>query len=44
MKELRSLENKVILPADKENATMMITRESYDTKMREMQMLPPTNS
>ena len=36
LKELRSLENEVILPADKGNATVMITREDYDRKMRVM--------
>ena len=34
LKELRSLENEVILPADKGNATLMMTRDDYDTKMR----------
>ena len=34
LNELRSLENEVILPADKGNATVMITREDYDRKMR----------
>ena len=36
LKELRSLEDEVILPADKGNATVMITREDYDRKMRGM--------
>ena len=34
LKELRSLENEVILPADKENATLMMTRDDYDMKIR----------
>ena len=34
LKELRSLEEEVILPADKGNATVMRRREDYDTKMR----------
>ena len=34
LKELRSLENEVTLPADKGNTTVMMTREDYDTKMR----------
>ena len=33
---LRSLENEAILPADKGNATVMMTREDYDTKMSRM--------
>ena len=36
LKELRSLEDEVILPADKGNATVMMTRENYDTKLRGM--------
>ena len=36
LKELRSLENEVILPADKGKATVMMNREDYDTKMRGM--------
>ena len=36
LKELRSLEDEVILPADKGNATVRITREDYDRKMRGM--------
>ena len=36
LKELRSLEDEVILPADKGNTTVMITREEYDRKMRGM--------
>ena len=30
------LENEEILPADKGNTTVMMTRENYDTKMRGM--------
>ena len=36
LKELRGLEDEVILPADKENATVIMTREDYDTKLRGM--------
>ena len=36
LKELRSLEDEVILPADKGNATVMMTRENYDTKLKGM--------
>ena len=36
LKELRSQEDEAILPADKGNATVMITREDYDRKMRGM--------
>ena len=36
MKELRNLENDSILPADKGNATVMMTKEDYDMKMRGM--------
>ena len=34
LKELGSLEDEVIQPADKRNATMMMRRDDYDTKMR----------
>ena len=34
LKELGSLEDEVILPADKGNATVMMRRDDYDTKMR----------
>ena len=37
LKELRSLENEVILPADKGNATMVITRGDYYRMMKGMQ-------
>ena len=33
LKELRGLEDEVILPADKENATVMMRRCDYDKKM-----------
>ena len=36
LKELRSLENEVILPTDKGDATVMMTREDYDMKMKRM--------
>ena len=36
LKELRCLEDEVILLADKENATVRMTREDYDTKIREI--------
>ena len=36
LKELRSLEDEVILPSDKGNATVMMTRENYNTKLRGM--------
>ena len=36
LKELRSLEDEVILPADKGNATVVMTRGDYDSKMRGM--------
>ena len=36
LKELRGLEDEVILPADKGNATVVMTREDYNTKMRGM--------
>ena len=36
LKELRGLEDEVILPADKGNATMMMRRCDYDGKMEEM--------
>ena len=34
LKELRGLDNQVILPADKGNATVVIKKEDYDTKIR----------
>ena len=36
LKELRSLENEVILPVEKEKATVMMTREGFDPKLRGM--------
>ena len=36
LKELRSLEDEVILPADKGNATVVMSRSDYDKKMRGM--------
>ena len=36
LKELRGMENEVIPPADKGNATVMIRRCTYDRKMEEM--------
>ena len=36
LKELRGLEDEVILPADKGNATVMMRRYDYDVKMEEM--------
>ena len=36
LKELRGLEDEVILPVDKGNATVMMARENYDTKLRGM--------
>ena len=36
LKELRALEDQVILPADKGNATVIMTKEDYDAKLRGM--------
>ena len=36
LKELRNLEDEVILPADKGNATVMMKRSDYDERMRGM--------
>ena len=36
LKELRGLEDEVILPVDKGNATVMMRRCDYDGKMEEM--------
>jgi hypothetical protein len=36
LKELRSLEDEVILPADKGNATVVMKKSDYDGKMRGM--------
>ncbi len=36
LKELRSLEDEVILPADKGNATVMMKKSDYDERMRGM--------
>ena len=36
LKELKQLENVVILPADKGNATVLMTREEYNSKMEEL--------
>ena len=36
LKELKELEDVVILPADKGNATVVMRREEYDTKMTEL--------
>ena len=37
LQELGSLEDEVNLPVDKGNATVMMRREDYDTKMRGIQ-------
>ena len=36
LKELRALEDEVILPADKGNATVIMAKEDYDAKLRGM--------
>ena len=36
LKEVRSLEDEVILPADKGNVTVVMRRSDYDEKMRGM--------
>ena len=36
LKEFRSLEDEVILPADKENATVVMKKSDYDRRMRGM--------
>ena len=36
LKELKDLEDEVILPADKDNATVVMRREDYSTKMKVM--------
>ena len=36
LKEMRKWENDVILPADKCNATVVMEREDYDRKVREL--------
>ena len=36
LKELRSREDEVILPADKGNATVVIKKSDYDRRMRGM--------
>ena len=36
LKELRDLEEEVILPANKGNATLVMKRSDYDVKMRGM--------
>ncbi len=36
LKELRNLEDEVILPADKGNATVVMKRSDYDERMRGM--------
>ena len=36
VKELRALEDEVVLPADKGNAMVIMTKEDYDTKLRRM--------
>ena len=36
MKELKDLEDEVILPVDKGNATVVMRREDYSTKMKGM--------
>ena len=44
LKELRGLEDEVILPADKGNATVMMRRCDYDKKMEEMLRTGTTGS
>ena len=36
LKEMKYLENEVILPADKGNATVVMRREDYSTKLKGM--------
>ena len=36
LKELRSLEDEVILPADKGNATVVMKKSDYDRRMRDV--------
>ena len=36
LKELRALEDEMVLPADKGNTTVIMTKEDYDTKLRRM--------
>ena len=40
LKELREMKDVVILPADKGNATVLLMREEYSTKMRNMLATP----
>ena len=42
LKELRSLEDEVILPANKENATVVMKRSDYDRRMRGIMTPLPT--
>ena len=36
LKKLRALEDEMVLPADKGNATVIMAKEDYDTKLRRM--------
>ena len=36
LRELKLMENVMILPADKVNATVLMTREEYNNKMEEL--------